>query len=135
VVQDKTSGAHSEPSVLFNIKEGCEEGYCDARRNEWLLMEYCHLNSCRASESHIHCGVLRAGDLRSRKVRQMIMTRPTECTMFDWHRELQKYRASQELMKAVQHVVDAIVAGKVTMEDIQLAVERKQLPRFVARVL
>jgi hypothetical protein len=65
----------------------------------------------------------------------MIMTRPTECTMFDWHRELQEYRASQELMKAVQHVVDAIVAGKVKMEDIQLAVERKKLPRFVARVL
>jgi hypothetical protein len=38
-------------------------------------------------------------------------------------------------MKAVQHVVDAIVAGKVTTEDIQLAVKRKQLPHFFERVL
>jgi hypothetical protein len=65
----------------------------------------------------------------------MITTIPTECTMFDWLREIQEYCANEELMKAVQHVVDAIVAGKVTMEDIQLAVKRKQLPRFFERVL
>lgn len=65
----------------------------------------------------------------------MIMTRPTEYTMFEQFREPQEYRASEEPREAVQRVVSAIVAGKVTMEDIQLAVKRKQLPRFFERVL
>jgi hypothetical protein len=55
--------------------------------------------------------------------------------MFEQFREPQEYRASEEPREAVQRVVSAIVAGKVTMEDIQLAVKRKQLPRFFERVL
>lgn len=65
----------------------------------------------------------------------MIMTRPAEYTMFEQFRELQEYRASEDLKEAIQRVVTAIVAGKVTMEDIQQTVERKQLPRLVSRVL
>jgi hypothetical protein len=55
--------------------------------------------------------------------------------MFEQFRELQEYRASEDLKEAIQRVVTAIVAGKVTMEDIQQTVERKQLPRLVSRVL
>ena len=65
----------------------------------------------------------------------MTMTGTTEYTMLEQFREIQERRASEDLKEAVQRVAAAIVAGKVTMEDIQQAVERKQLPRFVSRVL
>jgi hypothetical protein len=68
----------------------------------------------------------------------MIMTRQTEWrysanTMFEQYRELQEYRASEELRKAVQRVVAAIIAGKVTMEDIQSAIHVAQAATTLCR--